>query len=139
LGGLLFAPFHLCTFRPIVVAHLTCVFLKLVDDMCIINLTLNVLPIFLRLQEKFGTIRLSLQSTKCVAWFPQRLNQSISLPLGFLTLESIIRILGAPMGSLPFVESFVSKAFQKDLDMIISLLMFADPHATFVMFSLCSA
>jgi hypothetical protein len=40
------------------------------------------------------------------------------------------------MGSLPFVESFVSKAFQEDFNMIANLTMFADPHAIFVMLSL---
>jgi len=39
------------------------------------------------------------------------------------------------MGYLPFVESFVSKALQEDLNMIINLAMLVDLRVTFVMFS----
>jgi hypothetical protein len=67
LRGVLFAPTRLCTFRPIVIAHPTYVFLLLVDDTCIIGLALNVLYVFLRLHEKIGALGLSMQLTKCVA------------------------------------------------------------------------
>jgi hypothetical protein len=40
------------------------------------------------------------------------------------------------MGSLPFVESFVSEAFHEDLNMIVSLPMLIDPPVAFVMFLL---
>jgi hypothetical protein len=63
-----------------------------------------------------------MQLTKCVAWSPQRLNQSISLPPSFLTPESGLHILNVPIGSLAFVESFISEVFQKDLNTIINLL-----------------
>ncbi len=43
------------------------------------------------------------------------------------------------MGSLPFVESFLLKVFQKDLNTIISLIMLTNPQATFAMFSFCYA
>jgi hypothetical protein len=68
-----------------------------------------------------------------------RLDQSISLPLSFLTHEFRLHILGVPMDLFPFVVSFVSKAFKKDFNMIISLPMFADPQATFAMLSFCYA
>jgi len=42
------------------------------------------------------------------------------------------------MGYLPFVKS-LSKALHEDLNMITSLPMFVDPHATFVMLSFCCA
>jgi hypothetical protein len=42
-----FALVHLHIFHPIVVAHLTCVFPLMANDMCIIGPTLDVLPIFL--------------------------------------------------------------------------------------------
>jgi len=43
------------------------------------------------------------------------------------------------MGNKSFVESFMPKVLHKDLGMIFSLLMLANPEATFVMFSLCYA
>jgi hypothetical protein len=43
------------------------------------------------------------------------------------------------MDPFPFVVSFVSEAFKKDFNMIISLPMFADPQATFAMLSFCYA
>jgi hypothetical protein len=49
-----------------------------------------------------------MQPTKCVAWSSQALDQSISLPLSFLTPKSGLHILDVPMGSLAFLESFVS-------------------------------
>jgi len=43
------------------------------------------------------------------------------------------------MGSLPFVESFVLKVFQKDFNTIVSRVMLTDPQAAFVTFSFCYA
>jgi hypothetical protein len=37
------------------------------------------------------------------------------------------------VGSLPFVESFILKAFQENLCMIVSLPMLVDLQATFAM------
>jgi hypothetical protein len=37
------------------------------------------------------------------------------------------------------VESFISKAFQEDLNMIVKLLMFVDPHTRFAMLLFCYA
>lgn len=36
---------------------------------------------------------------------------------------------------MPFVESFVIKAFQEDLNIIINLPMFVNPHVVFAMLS----
>jgi hypothetical protein len=80
-----------------------------------------------------------MQLVKCVAWSPHGLNLSISLPLGFVTPNIGLCILGAPVCFMPFVESCVGEAFQEDLNTIASLLMFVDPHVTFVMLSLCYA
>jgi hypothetical protein len=51
---------------------------------------------------------------KCVTWFPHGLNLSISLPPSFFTHNISFHILGALMGSIPFVEFFVIEAFQQD-------------------------
>jgi hypothetical protein len=51
LGGMLFALAHLCIVCPIVIAHLTCIFLLLAYDMYIVGPTSDVFPIFLWLQE----------------------------------------------------------------------------------------
>jgi len=48
-------------------------------------------------------------------------------------------ILSVLVGSLPFVESFVSKVFQEDLNTIINLLMLVDLQTTFAMLSFCYA
>ncbi len=103
----MFTLVHLCVLHPILVTHPTCVFPSLANDKHIIGLASNVLLVFLQLQEIFCTLGLLVQPIKCVAWSPLGLNQYISLILDFLTLGSSFRILGAPMGSLPFVESFV--------------------------------
>jgi hypothetical protein len=50
---------------------------------------------------------------------------------GFFTLESGFRILGV---QIPFVESFISKAFQVDLTMDVNLPMLVDLKSAFVMF-----
>jgi hypothetical protein len=60
---------------------------------------------------------------KCVVWFPSGLNHSISLPPGFLIPDLSFCILGAPMGSTSFVESFMVEALHDYLGMISSLLM----------------
>jgi hypothetical protein len=70
LGGMLFALTHLCIFPPIVMTHFTCVFPSLTDDTHIVGPTLDVLPIFLKLQKEFEGLRFSMQLTKCVAWSP---------------------------------------------------------------------
>jgi len=41
------------------------------------------------------------------------------------------------MGSMPFEESFVIEALQEDFNTIINLLMLANPHVIFMMFSFC--
>jgi hypothetical protein len=40
------------------------------------------------------------------------------------------------MGSLPFVESFVSEAFQEDLNMTVNIFMLIHPQVAFAMFLL---
>ncbi len=39
------------------------------------------------------------------------------------------------MGSLPFVESFISKAFWEDINTISSLFMLVNPHVASIMIS----
>ncbi len=48
-------------------------------------------------------------------------------------------IIGAPMGFMPFEESFVIEALQEDFNTIINLLMLANPHVAFMMLSFCYA
>jgi hypothetical protein len=43
--------------------------------------------------------------------------------VGFLTPNIGFHILGAPMDYMPFVKSFVAKAFKKDFNIIINPLM----------------
>ncbi len=63
--------FH--TFCLIAIVHPTCVFSSLANDMHIMNLALNVLLVFLQLQE-FSTLELLVQPTKFVTWSSQGLN-----------------------------------------------------------------
>ncbi len=55
----------------------------------------------------------------------------ISLPLGFLTLDSYFHILGALVGSTSFVESFVVEVLREDLGTISNFLMLVNLQATF--------
>jgi len=70
----LFTVAHFHVLHSIIIAHPTCVFLSLVDDTHIIGSALDVLLDFLQLMKEFGTLRLLMQLTKCVAWSPQGLN-----------------------------------------------------------------
>ncbi len=72
--------------------------------------------------------------TKCVVWFPQRLDHSISLLLSFLIHDLGFRILSTMVGYTSFVESFVAEELHEDLWMVFSLPMFIDPQITFTMF-----
>ncbi len=58
LGGMLFVLVHFFALHPTIMAHPTCVFPSLANDTHIIGLASNVLPIFLRLQEEFNTLKL---------------------------------------------------------------------------------
>ncbi len=64
---------------------------------------------------------------KCVTWFPQGLDHSISLPFNFLIPNSSFRILGALVGSPSFVESFVVEVLHEDFETIFKLPMLTDP------------
>ncbi len=97
---MLFTLTHFCPLCIIATTHLTCVFPSLTNGMHIVNHASDVILIFLRLQKKFTTLKLLLQTMKCATWSPQRLNQFLTLPLDFFTHESNIHILGAPMGPL---------------------------------------
>ncbi len=80
-----------------------------VDDTHIVGPTLNVLLDFLRLQDEFGALGLLVQPKKCVTWSPLGLNQFIAFPPCFFTPKYSFCIIGALVGSLPFLESFVSE------------------------------
>jgi len=73
-----------------------------------------------------------MQPTKCVVWSPKGLDNSISFLSNFLTLDSSFHILGAPIRSISFVESFVVESFHENFGMISRLPMF-------VIFLLCYA
>ncbi len=70
----MFTLIHLCVLHPIAIAHPTCVFSSLANDMHVVCHALDVLLVFLRLQEEFGTLGFFIQPTKCVAWSPQGLD-----------------------------------------------------------------
>jgi hypothetical protein len=70
LGKTLFTLTYFHVFCPTVKAHLTYVYPLFTNDMHIIGYILDMVRTFLQLQVKFVTLRLSIQPTKCVAWFP---------------------------------------------------------------------
>jgi hypothetical protein len=49
---------HFC---PIATTHPTCVFLSLADDTHIVGLPLDVVIVFLQLEQKFSTLKLLVQ------------------------------------------------------------------------------
>jgi hypothetical protein len=139
LGGTLFVLVHFHALRHTTITHPTCVFLSFADDTHIISPTSNVVPSFLQLQGELITLNLLVQLVKCVVWSPEGLDHSISLPFNFLTLKLGFCILGPPVGSTSFVESFATKVFHEDLGTMFSFLLLIDLHATFVMLLLCYA
>jgi hypothetical protein len=76
---------------------------------------------------------------KCVTCFLQRLDYSISLPRGFLTLDSSFHIFGALVGSRSFVELFMVEVLHEDFGMIFNLPMPANLQVAFMKLSLCYA
>ncbi len=80
-----------------------------------------------------------MELTKCVDQSPQGLNQFISLLPCFLALESGLNILSVLVGSLPFVESFISEVHQENFSSNVSLPMFVDLQVAFAMFLFCYA
>ncbi len=99
-------------------------FLLLTNDTNIGGLTSNVILFFTIVIGVFN-IGLSVQSTKCVTWSPQGLNNFISLPPSFLPPNPGFHILGTPMGFISFVELFVVKTLHEDLDTIFCFSMLA--------------
>jgi len=111
LEGTLFTLVHLLALRLTITTHFIYVFPSLVNDTHILGLALDVIPVFLWLQEELSALNLSMQSAKCVVWSPSRLDHFISLYLSFFIPDSGFYILNALVGSTSFVESFVVEAF----------------------------
>ncbi len=61
---------HFHVLYTIATTHTTCVCSSLANDIYIVDLASNALPVFLSLHEEFEMLRHSVQPTKCVAWFP---------------------------------------------------------------------
>ncbi len=76
----MFDPNHLCIFCHTIIAHPICVFPSLIDDTHIVGPGLGMVLVFLQLEQEFSALRLSMQPSKCVAWFSQGLDHFISLP-----------------------------------------------------------
>ncbi len=83
----------------------------LVDDTHIVGLASDVLLVFLVITGGVWSIRIFSVADEICCLVCLGLDRSISLPLGFLTFESNLRILGVQVVFLPFVESFVLKVF----------------------------
>jgi len=66
---------------------------------------------FPHLQVELATLGLSIHLVKCVFWSPWGLDPSMSLPPSFFTPNTCFHILGAQVGSIAFVESFVVEVF----------------------------
>ncbi len=77
-----------------------------------------------------------MQLAKCVVWFSYWLDHSISFPPSFFTFDMGFCILGA--NGIHIIHLIiVIEVFHKNLRMISSFPMLADPQTTFVMFLLC--
>lgn len=120
MGETLFAIIHFCVFNPIDVTCPTCVFFSFVDDMHIVGPTSNVVLVFLTIISKICYIRtFHLISKVNSLYFVGIKLVHIKKKIGFLTPNIGFHILGALMDFMPFVKSFVAKAFLKDFNTII--------------------
>jgi hypothetical protein len=63
----------------------------------------------------------------------------MSFPPSFFALKFDLHILDVLVGFLPFVESFVSEAFQEDFNTISNFPMLANPQVAFMMLLFCYA
>jgi hypothetical protein len=80
-------------------------------------------PMFLQLKEELSTLGFLMQLTKCVVWSLHGLDHFISFPLSFIIPNLAFCILGALVGSTPFVESFMVEDFRtiSNLPMLVDL------------------
>ncbi len=127
MGGMLFLLVHFCVLCPIVTTYFTYVFPSLANDTHIVGPTLDVVPTLKQLHEELLTLGFLMLPTKCVVWFLQGLDHFISFLFGFFTFDWGFHILGAPMRSTSFVESFVAEVLHKDLGTIFNFLMLTEP------------
>ncbi len=77
-------------------------------------------PLLYVIAGRVINIRFFSAASEHVVWSFWGLDHYISLSLGFFTIASNFCILGAPVGSTSFVESFVVEVLHEDLGTISS-------------------
>lgn len=92
---------------------------------------------FFMLTRKINSIRIFNLTNKMCNLISTWIGLVHITSIRFFTPNIGLCILGALMGFMPFMKSFVAKALLKDLNTIINFHMLADPHATFTIFLLC--
>ncbi len=105
-----FTLIHFHILSPITVAHFTCVFLLLVDDTHIDSLTLDVLIDFFVITRRVWCIKTFSVTDKACYLVSTRVKLIYVISSMFSYTKIWFRILGALVGSLPFVESFILEA-----------------------------
>ncbi len=110
MGRILFTLVHFHILPPTIIAHPNYVFPLLEDNTHIVGLALNMLFIFLVVTRGVWSIK-TFNAIKEMCSLVSTWVRLVYITFsGFLTFEFGLHILGAPMGFLPFVESFVLEA-----------------------------
>jgi hypothetical protein len=109
LGGVLFTLTYFCALHPIATTHPTCVFSFVGRSYTHSWSCFECVICFFVIIGGVWSIRIFNAIDEMCCSICSRLEGSISFPLGFLTFEFNLRILGVQVSFLPFVESFVLK------------------------------
>jgi hypothetical protein len=125
LRGTFFTLVHLCAFHPIATTHLIYVLSMLANDTHIVGPTSNVISCFFMTVVGVLNIRDFNAMNEVCNMVSQGLDHSLSFLLNFFILNVGFYILGASVGSILFIDSFVVEDFHEDLATIFSLSMLA--------------
>ncbi len=116
----MFASAYICALHFVATTHPTCVFLLLADDMHIIGFA-SVCYLFFCDYKRIWNIK-TLSVTNKVCSLLSIGVKLIYIISSFFTPEFNFHILGVSMGSLPFVESFVSMHSRRPLTRSLAIL-----------------
>ena len=104
LGGVLFA------LRSTGAEFPDCALPSIADDTHIVGPPARVVEAFLHFVAHLALLGLSVRPSKCVAWFPSRLEDFLILTEGVSYATEGIRLLGVPLGKEEYVRGLLSLA-----------------------------
>ena len=111
---MLFALGHQQVLRATAAVFPDCAFPSIADDTHIVGPPARAVEAFSHFVAQLALLRLSVQPSKCVAWFPSGLGAFVVLPEGVSYAMEGIRLLAVPLGREEYVGGFLSSALEDD-------------------------